>query len=295
MSSIRIIIGFTKLEKIAMRINFTETKLVSSVTIGVICIIGFANFVRAEPLIGQIVVQTPDDSVTSSKLPEGIANPASASGDVDDDKNKATVVKPAQEPLIMDRRSMPSPAGENEKLPIYLGNRLVEAQGPSAIEANVIEGVGLSREFKEAVRPLYEDLAGSTIVETLRDLKSDVGLNGSLSFADPASSDYSKNRGNSDTTESAPWEKSGRHDSDNRRRSAAEIEKDKLATAIMLDDFIETVKPWLYGLTTLYVLGYMVKLGRNYFAWKTARSRKRALRGRRRHQRPQGPTDSRSA
>lgn len=277
-----------------MRINIAQLKLASSVTIGVICIIGLGGTVRAEPITGQIVEQTPGDSVTPSKWPEVVASPASASSDIADEKNKATVSKPAQEPLVMDRQSIPPPAGGNEMLLNHSGRPIIESPGSLAGDASVNEGGLLSRELKENVRPLYEDLAGSAVVETLRDLKSDLGLNGSPSFKDPASSDYSKNVGNSDTTESAPWEKSGnRYGPDNRPRTAAQIEKDKLATAVMIDEFVETVKPWLYGLAGLYILGYMVKLGLDYFRWKTTRSHK-PLRGRRRHRRSQGPTDSRS-
>ena len=279
-----------------MRISIPQGQLATSVTIGLICIIGLAATVRAEPISGPIIEQPPADSVNPSKGPEVVASPASAPSDVADEKNQAIVVKPAPEQIVRDRQSTLSPAGGNEKRLNHTGNQIIESSGSSAVDASVNEGGLLSREVKEAVRPLYEDLAGSAVVETLRDLKSDFGLAGSSSFKDPASSDYPKNGGNSESTEPAPWEKSGnRYGPDNQTRTAAQIEKDKLATAIMLDELIEAVKPWLYGLAGLYIFGYMFKLGLDYFRWKTTRSRKRATRGRRRHRRPQGPTDSRSA
>lgn len=282
-----------------MRINIAQLKLESAVTIGVICLIGLPSPVRAEPISGPIVEQTPGDSVAARKWPEVLASPASASSDVADEKNKATVATPAPEPLVMDRQSMPPSSGGNEKLLNHSGRQIIESSGVSAVDSSANEGGSLNRELKEAVRPLYEDLAGSAVVETLRDLKSELGLNGRPSFNDPASSGYSKNGGNSDTTDtpdSAPWEKSGnRYGPGTRARTAAQIEQDKLANVVMLDELIETVKPWLFGLSGLYILGYMFKLGLDYVSWKTARTRKRASMGRRRrHRRPQGPTDSRS-
>ena len=127
-------------------------------------------------------------------------------------------------------------------------------------------------------------------------LKSDLGLNGRLSFNDSTSSDYSQNGSHSAPQESEPWQGSGnRYGHNNRAQAAVQTEKEKLVAAVMFDELIEVVKPWLYSLAGLYIFGYMVKLGFDYFRWKTTRSRQRAARGRRRQRRPHGPTNNRGA
>lgn len=270
-----------------MRINIAYLKLTSSVVIGVIFIFGMCAPVRAEPISGLIVEQTPGDTVTPSKWPDAVAGPATDSSDVAGEKNNAMAAQPLQEQLDRERQSIPPPTERNERLLNPLGSQLNESSGSPVVAASVNEGGLLSREIKEAVRPLYEDLAGSAIVETVRDLKSDLGLNGSPSFNNPTSSDHSQKGGNIDPTESEQWDRPGnRYDAHNRPRSAAQIEKDKLVTTVMLNEFIEAIKPWLYSLAGLYIIGYMLKLGLDYSRWKTTRSRKRVSRGRRRHRRP---------
>ncbi|MBL8413047.1 MAG: hypothetical protein JNM42_01250 [Propionivibrio sp.] len=279
-----------------MRMSIAHLKLSSSVAIGVISILSLGVPVRAEPVSGLIVEQSPGESLTPSKLTEAGASPTSDSGDVADEKNKATGAKPAQEPLARDRQSIQPSAGRNERLLNQSGSQIIESSGSLAADARANEDGLLSREFKEAVRPLYEDLAGSAVVETLRGLKSDLGLNSSPSLNGTTSSDYSQNGSNSAPQDSEPWQGPGnRYGHHNRAQPAAQTEKEKLVAAVMLDELIEAVKPWLYGLAGLYIFGYMVKLGLDYFSWKTTRSRKRAARGKRRHRRPQRPTDNRGA
>lgn len=278
-----------------MCITIAQLKLTSSMAVGVISILGLCGTVRAEPINGSIVEQTPGDLVAPSKWHEVLASPATPSSDVADEKNKATGAKSAQELFARDRQSIPPAAGRNERLLNPSGSQIIKSSGSLATDARTNQDGLLSQEFKEAAaHPLNEDLTSSAVVQTLHALKSDLGLNGNPSFSDPTTSDYSQNLGHSAPQDSEPWQGPGnRYGQNNRAQTAAQIEKENLVAEVMLDELIEVIKPWLYSLICLYIFGYMVKLWLNYSRWKTTRSRKRASTGRRRHRRPHGQTTNR--
>ncbi len=273
----------------------------ASVAIAVICMIGMGGPVRAEPISGLIVEQTPDPATTGS-LPEALGRPPPYSGGLEDVRDNATVAKPAQEQLGRDGQS-PSPPNSRAKRPAAPSrSQTNESTGSPQGATDVHEDWTLDREIKEAVRPLYEDLRASGVVEAVRGLKSDLGLNSSSSPNAPTSSDDAKDSGNSAPREFASAERLGdSYAPQDSPRSATQVEQDKLAAAAAWQELVEEVKPWLFALAGLYVLGYMTKLGLNYFQWKATRSPKRGSRGTRshrrhhRHRRPQGTTDKSGA
>lgn len=277
-----------------MHIRIACLKQTTWLAICVFCMIGTGGPVRAAPISGLIVEETPD-SATTGKWPEGLGSPAPYSGDVDDVKDNTAVAKPAQEQLGRDRQSSPPPNNRAKRPLTPSPSQTNEPTGSSQRATDVNEDWTLDREIKEAVRPLYEDLKASGVAEAVRGLKSDLGLNGSSSFNNPTSSDDAKDSGNSAPREFASAERLGNRSAhQDRQRSAMQIEQDKLAAAAALKELIEEVRPWLFGLAGLFVVGYMIKLGLAYFRLAAARSAKRAPRGKRshrRHRRPPGTTD----
>jgi hypothetical protein len=81
-----------------------------------------------------------------------------------------------------------------------------------------------------------------------------------------------------------------RADTFNRPRSSAQIADDEQNASMLMQQLIDEVKPWVFSLIALYVLGYAVKLALDYSQWKTARRRQRVATGRRRKRHKRRPT-----
>lgn len=279
--------------------NITCLKQAVSVAIGAICVIGMGSPVRAEPISDSIVEQAPGHSVKADAWPEALGSPPSSFGGAANEEDDTTGVKSAPGPLGRDSPSLP-PTNRESKLPLTPSrSQTSEQTRPPRAAANVDADWLLDREIKEAVRPLYEDLKSSGVVEAMRDLKSDLGLDGRSSLGDPASSGDANARGNGSPAESVSTERldSGLAPQD-RPRSATQREQDKLVAAARWKELIEEIRPWLFGLAGLYVLGYITKLGLEYSRQAAIRSARRASRGtrrHRRHRRPSGNIDKSSA
>lgn len=264
-----------------MRANVAYLRRTVSVAIGVIFIIGIGGPVRAEPISNPIDEQTPGDSATSGTWPKTVGSPASNSSGVEGAKNTATVTKPAQEQPQGDPQSPSPPHKRPEQQLTRSGSQTNEAASSPEMTKGLYEDWTLDREFKEAIRPLYEDLKATGVVEAMRTLKTDLGLNS----GDQASSDYSRELAERLDNRSA---------NQSRTQPTVQTEHDRLATAALWKDLVDEIKPWLFGLAGLYILGYLLKLWRDYLRWKTTRSRKRSSKSKRHHRhhrRPQGTPD----
>lgn len=257
-----------------MNEDVADLKSSTLVAIVVICMIGIAVPAGAEPISAPIAEQAIGNSTGIGKGAETAENPATAFSDADDLKNNSTETKPGQAILLRDRQSPSSPSIRPERLVIAPGSLGNPPSGSQASPTTDDESWNLHRELKEAVRPLYEDLKAAGVVEAVRSLKADLGLGSSSPSDSRAGSGYPKN-----SADAAPQD---------RQRSAAQIERDRLIAAAMWDEFVAEVKPWLYGVTGLFVLGYMIKLGVDYLQWKAMRSIKRGSRGMRHHRHPKG-------
>ena len=277
-----------------MRVRIACLKQTTWLVIGVLCMLGTGGPVRAAPISGPIAEETPGDSVTAGKWPDAPGSPAPYSGEVADVQDNAPVAKPAQEQFGRDGL----PPSSRSKPPLIPSPGQTQAPTGSPQGAKDQDWT-LDHEVKEAARPLYADLKASGVAEAVRSLKSDLGLSGGSLLNDPTSSDNAKDSGNGAPTESAAAERLGNsYGPQDRPRSATQTEQDKLVAAALWREFIEELKPWLFGLAGLFVLGYMAKLGLDYFRWAAARSTKRSARGtrrHRRHRRPPGTTDKSSA
>ena len=280
-----------------MRVRIACLNQTTWLVLGVLCMLGIGGPVRAAPISGPIVEETPGNSVTTGKWPEAPGSPAPYSGDVADVQDNAPVAKPGQEQFGRD--GLPPPLPSSRSRPPLIPSP-GQTQAPTGSPQGAIDqDWTLDHEVKEAVRPLYEDLKASGVAEAVRSLTSDLGLSGSSSLNDPTPSESAKDSGNGAPTESAVAERLGNNYApQDRPRSATQTEQDKLAAAALWREFIEELKPWLFGLAGLFVLGYMAKLGLDFFLWAAARSTKRSSRGKRRrrhHRRPPGTTDKSGA
>lgn len=249
--------------------DVADQKWSASAAIVAICMIGIAAPAVAEPISGQIVEQAIGNSAAPVKGVEEGENPASAFSGADNDKYNPTDSERGQAPLPRDRQSASSPSIRQEQPVVSPGSLAGQAPGSPAAATSEDERWNLNRELKEAVRPLYEDLKAAGVVDAVQSLKADLGLSSSSPSDPRTASDNPRSQGNS-----APQD---------RQRSAAQIERDKLIAAAMWDEFIEDVKPWLYGLAGLFVLGYMIKLAVGYAEWKAMRSIKQGSRATRHH------------
>jgi hypothetical protein len=144
---------------------------------------------------------------------------------------------------------------------------------------------------RDAVRPAYEGLASSGILDAVRMVESELGLSQGPSFNDVLSDDSAHNTAHGARPESVSWAGvAARADTFNRPRSSAQIADDEQNASMLMQQLIDEVKPWVFSLIALYVLGYAVKLALDYSQWKTAHRRQRVATGRRRKRHKHRPT-----
>ena len=62
---------------------------------------------------------------------------------------------------------------------------------------------------------------------------------------------------------------------DARYQTADQAKGERLLAQAMMEQLIQDVKPWAFGLVGLYVLGYILKLALDYHHWKVTRGDKR--------------------
>jgi hypothetical protein len=250
-----------------------------ALTLALICVAGMSGRVCAELVNGLSVERSSGDLGVLNKLTGAIGGPASDGGDADDDQHNATGAKPGSEQAVRDRQATPSPAGRAEKPPLLSVSQAGEGAKSPAAAASVAGDSSLHQEIKEAVRPLYDDLKGAGVVEGLHDLKSGLGLSGATSFNERTPSDDPQDPANIAAREA---ERAGNPSAapalNDRPRTAAQIERDKLANSILMEQLIDELKPWLFGVIGLYMLWRMIKMGFAYAEWKANRPVKRRSR-----------------
>lgn len=123
---------------------------------------------------------------------------------------------------------------------------------------------------KESVRPLRDQLLESGALEAWNDLKNDLGLSKNK-WGNEGNTDAAPTApGRLDTSHSASWQ-----DPTNRPRTAAQAEVDREMAALMMEKLIDEVKPWVFSLVGLYLLGYLIKAGYDYSKRKSIRRRER--------------------
>jgi hypothetical protein len=255
-----------------MRIPAASLTQAVSVAIGLLGVLGNGGALRAEPISALTVEpqSEPAIAVAADQWPEYLERPDQRYSDAGRGENSAAPATPGR--IVVDRQLTAPRSGQAKDASPRAAAQAIEASALLAASERMDEPWMWESELKEAVRPLYEELAVSGVVDAVGGLKSYLGLNSSSSFDVPSATGYGA------APESAPWDIDAR----DRQRSAAEIEKDRILTSIMIEEFIGAVKPWLLSLAAIYLLWRMVMLGLDYFSWKKNRALKRSSRGRRR-------------
>lgn len=119
-------------------------------------------------------------------------------------------------------------------------------------------------QLKDAIRPLYDELAEAGVVDAVSSLKSSLGQIAG------AASDAASATGYEVARDAA----AGAHDAHNTLRSETQIENEKRLTALMLEELLAAIKPWLLSALALYLLWYVTRLTLDYSRWKSRRAQK---------------------
>lgn len=270
-----------------MHINMSYRARAAWVSAGFAGVLGMGCPVCAEP-------------IGATSWSDGVEIPDAEASDVEGRQNRATGAPSQQELLIRARQWHLANTGQTEG---GQGERLLFQTDAQAMASAVLTATApianedaqwhreLADTVLDAVRPVYEGLASFGILDAVRSVESELGLDKVWSVNDSFSGDYFQYAGIGLHPDSVSWAGPGnRSDSFSRPRSAGQIADDQRNAALLMEQLIEEIKPWVFTLVALYVLGYMVKFSLDYVQWRAARRRKRSAMGaghtgRKRHRR----------
>ncbi|MDR3372015.1 hypothetical protein [Rhodoferax sp.] len=181
-----------------------------------------------------------------------------------------------------------SNAAEHQQQSLPVGPLTTQLPRAPALQNSADAEPDLSKSIheaiKESVRPAYNQLVESGVIETWHDVKASLGL-GKNQWSDRDSAE-----GAAKTP--SQWNSSG--DASpypvQPPRTAAQAQMDRELAAMMREKLIDQVTPWLIGLVVLYIVGYLIKLVVHYFRWKSAQRIARAQRQALRRTRTGGST-----
>jgi hypothetical protein len=131
---------------------------------------------------------------------------------------------------------------------------------------------------KESVRPAYEQLIESGMIETWHDVKASLGLD----KGQWSEQDRTRDPAQAPNQWNAPDGDAGPHPVQP-PRTAAQMQMDREMATMMREKLIDQVKPWLIGLAGLYVVVRLIKLVIRYVRWKAVRRSKRRIAHAQRH------------
>ena len=136
------------------------------------------------------------------------------------------------------------------------------------------------REFKEAIRPIYDDLAASGVIDAVRGFRSYLAMLGVFLSGDPPTPTGNRARAmNAAEPQVGPagWEtSSGRIDALTPGKSETQSEVDRLVVEMIVKEWIAAVLPWIYGLLALFVAWQVARLTFAFMRSRSTRARKRA-------------------
>jgi hypothetical protein len=139
-------------------------------------------------------------------------------------------------------------------------------------EAEPVAGKSIHQAVKESVRPAYNQLVESGVIETWHDVKASLGLE----------KNHWNERDSAEGTAKAPtqWDASGGASpyAAQPPKTAAQEQMDRELATMMRAKLIDQVTPWLIGLAGLYIVGYLIKQVVRFIRWKSARRFARAQR-----------------
>ena len=144
------------------------------------------------------------------------------------------------------------------------------------------------RGIREAIRPLYDELAASGVIDAVQGFRSYLAMLGVFLSNEhapppghraPPGSVAEPHVGATDTG----WEtQSGGTDALTLGRAEAQIEKEKLRAAMIANEWFATLLPWFYGALALIVAWQVAKLTYAYVRSRSARARRRSAKRRHR-------------
>lgn len=150
------------------------------------------------------------------------------------------------------------------------------------------EDADWEREIKEAIRPIYDDLAARGIIDAVQGIRSYLSMLGVLLSSDSSPPAGDRTRGGS-VAESrvggtdAGWETQiGRADVLMPGKSGAQAERERLIAALLVREWIDAALPWIYGLAALVVAWQIGKVTFALMGARATRAQRRATRSRHR-------------
>jgi hypothetical protein len=254
-----------------MRITIAALTLSASLAIG--GILGTTAEVRAELIADPIVEASVDITTATPHWPAELDVFALLPGENSAaDENNAMAVNSALELLLRDR-PRPRPGAESATPDeAQAGPR----QPPPVQNVARHEDWSWNLDFKDYVRPLYEELAAAGIVDAVSGLRFYLEQSAPSALGVPATGAYDA------LPEYASWGGAA-VDPAHQQRAAPPSDSDKLVTEIMIKEFIAAVEPWAFGLAAVYVLWQGIRFWLDYSRWRLTRAQKRSSRAKRRY------------
>jgi len=187
--------------------------------------------------------------------------------DVEDGLGTAIQVPGATQGPVTRIERAPSPSSQTTQTKLA-------SQNPAAKQPSVSPEPDLTAEIrstvKESIRPLHDQWVESGAQDAWSDLKTDLGLSKNKWDSEGATDVDPTMPGRLDAPHPASWQ-----DPANRPGNAAQAEIDRELAATMLKKLIDEIKPWVFSLGGLYLLGYLINAGYGYSKRKSIRRRKR--------------------
>ena len=200
---------------------------------------------------------------------------------------------PAYSPIGKQAHSHPeislfTERGQPVRTPVRMGGPSMAPSGLSGVAKGVSEDALWRRELADTVLefivPAYEGLTATGILQAVRSLETELGLNQGHSFDAPGV--HAPHAGARARPESVGWSVPGTGTQASRySRSDAQIAEYQRLAAIKIKELIDDATLWALALVGLYGLGFLVRLALHYRRIKTRgrRSSSSMVPRRRRH------------
>jgi hypothetical protein len=143
-------------------------------------------------------------------------------------------------------------------------------------------------EIKEAIRPIYDDLAASGIIDAVQGFRSYLAMLGVYLSNEhvPPPGDRARPASVADPqvgAANAGWEaQADGTDALTLGKTQEQIEKEKLIAAMIVSEWFATILPWIYGALALIVAWQVAKLTFAYVRARSTRAQRRSAKRRHR-------------
>ena len=231
--------------------------------------------VAALPDAAARVDALPGDATDELAIPAAVPHPAASPGgdSVDALAGKRAAAALAPLPWAAEGPMMEAPAG--------VVRRSVSPLSATADDTGG-EEPDWEREIKEAVRPIYDELAASGVIDAVQGFRSYLAMLGVYLSSEYVAPPGQRTRaegvaephgGTNETTWAA---RSGTIDALTLARSEAQIEKEKLIASVLVQEWLAAAAPWIYGFAALFIVWQIVRLTFAFARSRSARKLRRA-------------------